>query len=189
MKAKTLYDELIIQKIPKRQKSESKHSETFNENFDQNVWENIYLMPRICVYNNKIKDLQYQILHCFVPTDRLLYQMKKVESDKCGFCFLQKETIYHVFFECIKLRSVWIYVEQLCSDLCNEHIHLTCKDVILGYRFDDRSIQTTIMVNKIVQYCKYYIWKSKRSDCEPNIHGFRVALEQHRIFDTALTNV
>ena len=117
-----------------------------------------------------------------MPTNRLLYQMKKIASDKCDFCFLQKETLYHLFFECVKLRSLWFYVEEQCKYLCNE----TCKDVILGYKFNENLNDKQVMINKIILYCKYYVWKSKKIDQIPSVQGFKSALEQHKIFDSAL---
>ena len=38
----------------------------------QHLWNNIYILPRVSVYNNKIKDLQFKILHIFVATNKLL---------------------------------------------------------------------------------------------------------------------
>ena len=60
-------------------------------------WENIFMIPTLCPVDNKTKDLQYKIIMRFVPTNKLLYNMKKVNSQTCSFCHVETETIEHLF--------------------------------------------------------------------------------------------
>ena len=41
-------------------------------------WENIFVIPTLCPVDSKSRDLQYKIIMRFVPTNKLLYNMKKV---------------------------------------------------------------------------------------------------------------
>ena len=43
-------------------------------------WKAIFLIPTLSPVENKIKDLQYKVIMRFVPTNYLLYKMKKVSS-------------------------------------------------------------------------------------------------------------
>ena len=48
-------------------------------------WENVFMIKTLCPVDNKTKDLQYKIIMRFVPTNKLLYNMKKVNSQSCSF--------------------------------------------------------------------------------------------------------
>ena len=79
-------------------------------------WKAIFLIPTLSPVENKIKDLQYKIIMRFVPTNYLLYKMKKVSSQTCRFCNLEPETIEHLYFQCIHVKDIWWYVfEELCK--------------------------------------------------------------------------
>ena len=73
---------------------------------------NIFMIPTLCPVDNKTKDLQYKIILRFVPTNKLLYNMKKVNSQTCSFCHVETETVEHLFFNCIHMKDIWIYVSH-----------------------------------------------------------------------------
>ena len=43
---------------------------------------------------------QYKIIHDILPVNYRLYKWKVKDSDRCSYCFLQKETVEHLFVEC-----------------------------------------------------------------------------------------
>ena len=55
------------------------------------------MVPALALVENKIKDLQYEILMSFTPTNNLLYKMKKTSCPRCNFCNLKIETVEHLF--------------------------------------------------------------------------------------------
>ena len=75
-----------------------------------NEWKNIFLIPRTLLIDNKTKDLQYKIIMRFIPTNYLLYKMGKVNSQVCSFRNMEPETIEHLFFNCIYVKNIWLYV-------------------------------------------------------------------------------
>ena len=46
----------------------------------------------------------------FILTNYLLYEMKKVSSQTCTFCYIEPETIVHLYFHCIHVKDIWWYV-------------------------------------------------------------------------------
>ena len=38
--------------------------------------------------------------------------MKKVNSPTCTFCSLEQETIEHLFFHCIRVKSLWLFIHD-----------------------------------------------------------------------------
>ena len=57
-------------------------NESIHGIFTGDEWQNIFMIPTLCPVDNKTKDLQYKIMR-FVPTNKLLYNMKKVNSQTC----------------------------------------------------------------------------------------------------------
>ena len=95
---KSMYDTLIKHKFV-YSKASVKYSKLYNI-LNNEEWENIYMIGRCCTSDNKIKDLQYKVLHRYLPTNDLLYKMEISASNKCSFCELYRKDINHLFFEC-----------------------------------------------------------------------------------------
>jgi len=133
----------------------------------QDEWETIFLIPHHLPLENKMKDFQYKIIMRIVPTNYLLYKMKKVNSQLCTFCMLQPETIEHLFYDCIEVRNIWLAV-------CNEFKQITGYvyvptrvDCILGIY--DKSSQYFTILNIMLLIVKYYILKCKYEECSMSI--------------------
>ena len=86
--------------------------ESFHGFLSSNEWKNIFLIPRALPVDNKTKDLQYKIIMRFIPTNYSLHKMEKVNSQVCSFCNMDPETIEHLFFNCIYVKNIWLYVFQ-----------------------------------------------------------------------------
>ena len=70
------------------------------------------MIPITLPVDNKTKDLQYKIIMKFIPTNYLLHDMGNVNSQVCSFCNIEPETIEHLFFNCIYVKNIWLYVFQ-----------------------------------------------------------------------------
>ena len=70
-------------------------------------WRDIYMLPRKLKIDNFTKDLQYKILFRFLPNNKLLYQMKKIFSNKCSLCNLQIDSLEHSLWDCLIIRGFW----------------------------------------------------------------------------------
>ena len=115
--------------------------------------------------------------------------MRKVESLRCTFCELQCENIYHLFYDCVKVRSVWKYVAESCTKLCNYVIHFNCKDVILEYVNDNVNSEKVLIINMVILYTKWYIMKCKFDLKHPTIHGLQRYLEGQGLIESQLVNI
>ena len=63
----------------------------------------------------KLRSFQYRFLMGGIITNRLLKIYKVRENDWCTFCGSSPETMIHLFWECIKVRPVWTYIQKLIS--------------------------------------------------------------------------
>ena len=108
--------------------------------------------------------------------------MEKVNSRKCSFCNLYKETILHLFYECYCVRDLWFQVQIALERLDCSVEKLTCKDVILGYQLETDT-KLNVGVNNVILHVKSYIWKCKFLNLVPSYNklveyiGSRMLLE------------
>ena len=107
--------------------------------------------------------------------------MDKIESPRCNNCNLYSETIEHLFYICISIRAIWLYVESICSKHCNLEVTFTCSDVILGYKVDEYTDGVSKICNKCILYCKYYIAQCKFNSIIPTIQSMKEVLKHHQI--------
>ena len=79
-----------------------------------------------------IKEFQYKILNKYLPTNKLLYAMKKIDSPRCNFCFLYTQTISHMFNKCIPVRNIWQFVKEQVRLKTAYAIELNERNVLFG---------------------------------------------------------
>ena len=144
-------------------------------------WKMIYTKFRLCTKDNNIKELQYKILHRYIPTNKLLFQMSKTPSDKCTFCEMYIETIEHIFFHCQFVRNIWFRVEHRIYEVENITIGLTVSDVLLHYDMYNKNVLNVknININTVLLYVKNYIWQSKLASVIPTNEGLIKNLENY----------
>ena len=69
---KVLYNKFFLTKIAKIYEL-AKNSVKYNLHHDQ--WQTIFMCPHNLKIENKVKDLQYKIIHCCVTTNSMLYNI------------------------------------------------------------------------------------------------------------------
>ena len=100
--SKRLTELLTVNKL---EKTKAQLELTKRYNLSEDTLEEIYLVPQTSIKNNQIKEFQYKILNKYLPTNSLLYKMKKTTSFNCNFCNNNKETISHMFVDCFNVKN------------------------------------------------------------------------------------
>jgi hypothetical protein len=139
-------------------------AEQIHGNVTEADWRDIFsLLHSICI-DNKSKELQYKIVMRIVATNHILYKMNKVVSSRCTFCQLNEETIEHLFFYCIHVRDIWLYVFSKFSKATGHHVTPTLRLCIFGsLKLDD---QYSDVINVILLLVKTFIFKTR---CEESL--------------------
>ena len=149
---------------------------------------NIFTLANKISYDNRIKEMQYKILHQYIPTNKLLCKMKKIDSVKCTFCSLYCEDIYHLFYAYLVVKEIWFFIEKICNDRLNVTHKFTCCDILLGFMTETLSA-VNITINRLILYGKYYILQCKYNLLKPSTEGFLLALRNHSTFDDEIMNL
>ena len=108
--------------------------------------------------DNKLRELQYKILHRILYTNEMLFRFKKVDSPSCDLCGIELETVEHLFFSCTKVSAFWEELYDLLISLNISATPFDVKDIIFGIICPKN---TSILVNYIILEVKYFIYRCK----------------------------
>ena len=159
---KLIYNEMVLRK---QDTSKAQRDNSINYNIDSKEYECIYQLAHQLKLKNKLKEFQYKILNKYLPTNKLLYAMKKIDSPRCNFCFLYTQTISHLFYECIPVKNIWQFVKEQVRLKTAYEIALTERNVLFGIPNAEQD-EIINSINKIILQLKYFIFKMKLSQSD-----------------------
>ena len=126
----------------------------FNFIFSENIW----IVARISTTEERLRLLQWKIIHRIYPTNILLHKMGIRNSMLCQDCNVI-DSLEHFFFSCSKIRKIWELCQNFIFSSISKHIILTENDVIFGYRIDFLKSQEVRFINHLILITKMVISK------------------------------
>ena len=114
----------------------------------------------------KLKDFQFKILNRILVTNRFLFKIKRIETDKCSYCNKESESIAHLLFDCEKVKEFWNMLKIWLYNNVNIDLQLDYKSII--FSACSQALEYFISVT-----AKYYIYKSKFNLKKLSIEGFQ----------------
>ena len=151
---KTIYKELVLRQLDR---SKANRDDSIKYNIEQGEWKIIYEIPFNTRVVNNVKDTQYKILHHFAATNELLYKMGKIPSPRCDICLLYMQTLNHLFFECLPIRSIWFNLQSFLREVTESEVVLDRKTVLFGLT-ENKSSKCIVSINSAILYAKHYIY-------------------------------
>ena len=113
----------------------------------------------------KLRDFQYRLLLCKIPTNKDLFKWKKEMSDMCTFCKSGEETVKHLFVECRFVKRLWQWVQSIAG----MDINVTMENLIYNIICQPRKRPE----NEICLITKQFIYRKKCLKELPNITQLR----------------
>ena len=104
--------------------------------------------------DNKLRELQYKILHRICYTNKTLFKFRTVDSLLCYFCNEKLETLEYFFFQCEIVFLFWnepLKSQKLIS------APFDIKDIFFGIVHVNKNVP----INYIILEGKYFICCSK----------------------------
>lgn len=114
------------------------------------------------LYQKKSGDLQWQILHCALPTKVFLFKCKYAPSPLCTLCD-ELDTVFHVFCECCKLSPLFNLLYTMFRSL---GIIFLKTGFIYGGRYSRHRQEICTYSNFLVGQAKLAIWKADKMGSE-----------------------
>ncbi len=138
----------------------------WNNKFDVVIdWSYTWSLPFKLKLDAKCCELHWKIVHNIYPTRILLEKMGLANNNKCQHC-QQVEFIDHFFATCTAIRPLWAHVESVFNALHGQRVHLSVKDMLLGY--EHANWVKFVVLNKMIVVAKLSVSKYKYGD-HPNL--------------------
>ena len=93
--------------------------------------------------------------------------MGKVNSQVCSFCNMEPETIEHLFFNCIYVKNIWLYVFQEWLSLTGSCHIPDLRSCVLGV---NNEVEDSRALNTITLLVKSFIMNRKYDKCVLQLH-------------------
>ena len=129
----------------------------------------IYLLPFKATREIKLTMFQYKIIHRILPTNSLLYKMKKVASPFCPFCPSEFQTLWHLFVNCKHANSFWDGFREWYSTSSNTKLLLSDLEVMFGII---RCHNYCLALNHLIILGKYFLYVNALNTIKYNFDDF-----------------
>ena len=100
----------------------------------------------------------------YFPYQHYLNRMGIKDSKKCDFCG-EKDHLEHYFFECSRIKPLWLDIKQIITNKTNKIINLNMQIILLGIEQDIIHLQLCDsdirFIKNVLLIGKYSVIKSK----------------------------
>ena len=135
-------------------------------------WDTVFNRTYIITDDRKLRWLQFQCLHRFLPTNKRLHMYGLVESNKCRNCPMYQETIAHMFWHCHYVLSFWREFQTTFAIRGD----LSIEKIICGFK---RGGRTTEHLNLLLLIAKHFIWNCRVCERPITFQTFVSQLQQY----------
>ena len=92
-------------------------------------------------------------------------------DELCTFCETERETLYHLLYQCTYARQFWNEFELYWHRLSNQVVHLTLENVLFGIL--STPCPSHMLLNYFIIIGKLFLWDCRRTQIHPKIQGFQ----------------
>jgi len=151
---------------------ENKWHKDLNVIIGVETWDKYRTLYSKIKYLNNLKWLQYQIIHRYVKTNKVISHFIPNIIDICTFCRFSSETIEHLFYTCHITTS---FIVETSAYIRSFYLNFTINK--LKFLFGDINRDIMDPENLIVLVMKGYIWCTKFRKLCPNLSDFKIYLK------------
>ena len=129
------------------------------------------------IKETKLRWFQMKIIYRVIVSNSILLKMNVVQSNKCNFCVLEKDSVLHYLWKCIHVQQFWNDFVNLLKTKCNhcERLRLNAILVLFG---KDGNTKTDVCFDYILLKAKFFVYKCRMNKMKPNIQHFINELKQ-----------
>lgn len=138
-------------------------------------WKKTWLLPSKYCITNKVKEVNFKILHKIYPVNEVISKYADIQSD-CTFCGSVDETLIHLFFECQMTKLFLNDLNKYLFEHLDIDYSLSMKDFFFYYENpENKSLE--FVVNFFVLQAKFFIHKQKWQKLQPSFSLFSLEMD------------
>jgi len=139
-------------------------------NISDDVLREYFILPHSVALESYVKAFQYKILNNILYTNAKLCKIGFRADDLCTFCEAERETLYHLLYQCSCARQFWNDFESYWYRLSNQVVHLTLENILFGIIMERCPSHT--LLNYFIIIGKLFLWDCRRKQIHPKIQGY-----------------
>lgn len=163
------YYSLLVMK--KSQPPNIVHKWKSDFNISDDLLRESFILPHSVALESYVKAFQYKILNNILYTNTKLCKIGFRADDLCTFCEAERETLYHLLYQCTYARQFWNDFELYWFRLSNQVVHLTLENVLFGMLSTQCPSHT--LLNYFIIIGKLFLWDCRRKQIHPEIQGYQ----------------
>ena len=133
------------------------HFWNFEFKFDTEInWNTIMMFKFGNLFENRIKQFNFKLLHRIIPSRENLCKWKISEDDMCFLC-KEKESTKHILLYCKEAKKFWKIVKIVIFHMFKVKIEIDEKILIIGYFIKNKQFLT---INVLLVLAEYTIYKN-----------------------------
>ena len=171
MKEKKSRDYYSLLVIKKSQPPNIVHKWKRDFNISDDLLRESFILPHSVALESYVKAFQYKILNNILYTNTKLCKIGFRADDLCTFCEAERETLYHLLYQCTYARQFWNDFKLYWFCLANQVVHLTLENVLFG-RLSTQCPSHTLL-NYLIIIGKLFLWDCRRKQIHPKIQGYQ----------------
>ena len=99
---------------------------------------------------------------CYIATNSFLHKLNLIDNDLCSFCKSEKETISHIFYDCVHTKAFWADFVKWYSVIENDY-KISKRIVLLG------NVDGSCLENFLILLAKKHIYYARFQGQRPKI--------------------
>lgn len=146
-------------------------------------WKKVWSITNKFFISNKIKEVSYKILHRIYPVKEVIERFHLNIENLCEFCGVAKESITHLFFDCVYSKMFWVDVSNFISRMCEICIQIDLYDVVFFFVQDivDSKSKMFFLIQLFILLGKYHIHVKRWTKAKPNFEQYLKEIKQYGI--------
>ena len=140
-------------------------------NDEEMCWKDVCQLPFRTTIDVKIRHFQYKILHNFLTVNYMLHKWKIVDSNRCSLCFIESETVSHLFCQCCKSITLYEQIRTWCNSYDVHLPHLNEKEILYGII---PWTKHNCLANHLILLYKQFLFKNKEFVNKLTLLNFQV---------------
>ena len=123
----------------------------------------------------KYRSFQYRFLHASLVTNAHLYRWGILSTNGCTFCGDSKETMQHLFFECVHTKLLWQSVQ--------EYVHVRSPESKTNWDRTSIALNSVVKgsgsyINYVCLIVKQFIYRQRCLKLSPSIEQLKIIISK-----------
>ena len=143
----------------------------WNQYYEGLNWKIIFGACFASTSDVQLRWFQSRLLHRILPTQKYLHTFRIVDSPICNFCVNDCQTLSHLFWECDFVNSFWNELLLFLHDKCPHTAQFNFDENLILFGVSE-GIITDRVIDFLIIFAKFYIYKCKLQNTIPQVHTF-----------------